>query len=360
MLFTNHYLPMKPPLFLFACVFSLSFAPAVFAGEGKEIEAKQVEPLAESWQFDLGTPIWLAGVEGQTGVHGAVVDVDVAPSTTLKYLNFTTSFCAEAHKGPLGFATDFLYLDDRAGVSTPGLVSRLDLRLDEYLTDAEVKWRIIQRPWGWIDVRAGCRYTNLYSRLGLNPNEQAIEAASVQLTNATAAQVQQLLYNDLQGVLDGKDPVLPIPPLGAEEKQKLLEAILAAKNDPELAAALQSGVQARIDQAKANVQARINAILTQGLSTVFSLTEQWFDPYIGLACRYNFYKAFYFTAKADAGGFGVGSRFTWQGYGALGCQITRRVYAEAGYRYLYVDYRHAGFVFDAETKGAQITVGVAF
>jgi len=62
----------------------------------------------------------------------------------------------------------------------------------------------------------------------------------------------------------------------------------------------------------------------------------------------------------DIGGFGVGSQLTWQGYGALGCQFTQRIYSEVGYRYLYVDYQHDGFVYDTATRGAQITVGVVF
>jgi len=338
----------------------LFFALPVFAGNESAVALKEVQPLAESWQFNLAAPIWLAGVEGQTGVHGKAVGVDVGPSSILRPLNFTTSLSAEARKGPLGFYADFLYLDDRAGVATPGLVSSLDLRGDEYLADAEVNWRVIDGPRGWLEVRAGCRYTNLYSRLGLNPDSGAIEKASVRLTDASAAEANKILSDALHGVLDGKDPVLPLPPLAADQKEKLLDLIQKAKQDPELAAALQSGVQARIDQAKRNVQEKIECILHRVLSQTFSLGEAWFDPYVGLAGRCNFSGPFYLIAKADAGGFGVGSQFTWQGYGALGCQFTRRVYSEVGYRYLYVDYQHGGFVYDIATRGAQITVGVVF
>ena len=338
----------------------LLFGQPVFAGNESAVTVKEVQPSAQLWQFNLAAPIWLAGIEGQVGVHGKTGGVDVGASSILQHLNFTTSLSAEARKGPLGFYADFLYLDDRAGVDTKGLVSSLSLRVDEYLADTEVNWRVIDQPWGWLEVRAGCRYTNLYDRLGLSPDSSAIEKASVQLTDASAAAVRRLLSDDLHRVLDGKNPVLPLPPLAADQKQKLLDLIQKAKEDPELAAALQSGVQARIDQAKRNVQRNIARILNRGLSRTFSLGESWFDPYVGLAGRYNFWEPFYATAKADVGGFGVGSQFTWQGYGALGCQFTQRIYAEAGYRYLYVDYQHAGFVYDVATRGAQITVGVVF
>ena len=48
---------------------------------------------------------------------------------------------------------------------------------------------------------------------------------------------------------------------------------------------------------------------------------------------------------ATSGTVGVGSELTWQVYGALGCQISRHVYAEAGYRYLYTDYHRNGFIY---------------
>jgi len=343
-----------------AFVVLLFLGMPVFAGNENGVTIKQVQPLAESWEFNLAAPIWLAGVEGQIGVLGKSVGVDVGASSILRHLNFTSSVSIEARRGPFGFYADFLYLDDRVGVGTKGLLSSLDLRVDEYLADAEVNWRFIERPWGWLEVRAGCRYTNLYSRLGLNPDSGAIEKASVRLTDAAASEVQRILSDGLRGVLDGKDPVLPLPPLAADQKQKLLELIQKAKQDPELAAALQSGVQSRIDLAKHRVANNIARILNRGLSSTFALGQDWFDPYVGLAARYNFCKPFYLIAKGDVGGFGVGSQFTWQGYGAVGCEITRRVYCEAGYRYLYVDYRNGGFLYDVATRGAQITLGVVF
>jgi len=265
----------------------LTLGTSAFAGNESAVGAKQVAPLAEPWQFNLAIPGWIAGIEGQLGVHGKTVGVDVGPGPVLRHLNQVAMFSAEARKGPLGFYADFLYLDDRAGVSTPGLVSSLALVVDEYLVDAEVNWRLIDRPCGWLELRAGCRYTNLYSRLALSPDSGAIGATSARLTDAAAEAVQKILYGDLRGVLDGKSPVLPLPPLAADQKEKLLALILAAKQDPALAAALQSGVQSRIDQAKRNVQEKIERILHRGLSQTVSLEEAWFDPYFGLAGRYN-------------------------------------------------------------------------
>ncbi len=42
---------------------------------------------------------------------------------------------------------------------------------------------------------------------------------------------------------------------------------------------------------------------------------------------------------------------TLNAFGAVGYQWNRTFSTELGYRYLYVDYAHDGFVFDAATKG---------
>jgi hypothetical protein len=161
-------------------------------------------------------------------------------------------------------------------------------------------------------------------------------------------------------VLDGQDPNIPIPPLAAGHKEKLLELIKAARRDPELAAAIKARSQSRIDAAKNRVQRKIANALKRNLDRSFSLDEYWFDPYVGLGGRFNLNKAFYVTAKGDIGGFGVGSELTWQAYGALGCEVTRWFYLELGYRYLYTDYSHDTFVYDVSQSGAQLTIGFNF
>lgn len=48
---------------------------------------------------------------------------------------------------------------------------------------------------------------------------------------------------------------------------------------------------------------------------------------------------------------------------ALGCNITRNIYSEVGYRYLYDDFRDEeadGFLYQMSLHGAQITIGLTF
>ncbi len=80
------------------------------------------------------------------------------------------------------------------------------------------------------------------------------------------------------------------------------------------------------------------------------------DAGAGLALRLN-------PSESDVGGFGIGSDIAVQVYGALGCQVTRCVHSEVGYRYLYDEFRDqsAGdFLYKMSLHGVQITAGINF
>ena len=71
-------------------------------------------------------------------------------------------------------------------------------------------------------------------------------------------------------------------------------------------------------------------------------SANWVDPLVGLRLRHQFAPGWNFVASGDVGGFGVGSKFSWQALAALNYDfyvhngITWS--GMAGYRALYVDY----------------------
>jgi hypothetical protein len=136
--------------------------------------------------------------------------------------------------------------------------------------------------------------------------------------------------------------------------------VLIESRQPELATAIKAGVQARVDQLKSQLTNQIAARLTTELNRSFSLYENWVDPVIGFRGRFNLNKAFYLTGETDVGGFGIGSDIAWQAQAALGCQITRNIHSEVGYRLLYDDYRDTNFLYQVTTHGFQITAGLNF
>ena len=312
-----------------------------------ELGPKEMAPAPtvtsdEPWHFDIAVPGWLPGVYGTMGLRGVSSDISLDFRDILKQIKGAVSLSGEVRKGRWGFYSDILYLGANKGLYSDGLLSKVNIDLSEYTVDSEALYRILDGPRGSLDLRAGGRYMNIYTGVQLIGSNSVINQASADLANAIANDLKGLLERFLKGRLDGTNPPLPIPPLTGDEKREILVRIIKARQDPVTA------------------QQNIAKILHTQLNRSFSLTERWADPYLGLGGRYNLTKVFYLTGKGDVGGFDVGSEITAQGYAAVGCHVTRDIYAEAGYRILYYDYDSGGFLFKASTRGAQITVGIVF
>jgi len=330
-------------------ILAAAASPVLMAGT-VELEPKEMAPPPaitgnDYWYFNIGVPGWIAYVSGDIGLHGTTSHVDVGFDQIIKHVAGIASLSAEARYDRFGVYGDFLYMSLSDGVYNNGLVRKFELSLDSYIADGEVYYRVLEGPRGWLDLRAGARYTNMYNKLELSAANNKIDQAATDFVNAANEDLRGLLERLLRGALDPRNPPLPVPPLGADEKIRLLRFIREARQHPMTA------------------QQKIARILKRQLNGSFSLTEYWADPYIGLGGRYNLskaFKAFYLTGKADVGGFDVGSKVTVQAYGALGCQVTRNIYSELGYRYLYYDYDSGGFLYKVTTQGPQITAGINF
>jgi hypothetical protein len=155
---------------------------------------------------------------------------------------------------------------------------------------------------------------------------------------------------------------LPVAPIAGTEPGKIRDAVqqLIQSQQPELLAAIRASAQAKVNQLKAQLTNQVASRVTSQLNRNFSFYDDWFDPVIGLRGRFNLNKAFYLTAQSDVGGFGIGSDVAVQEYAALGCQITRNIFSEIDYRYLYDDFRDTNFLYQMSLHGAQITVGINF
>jgi hypothetical protein len=176
--------------------------------------------------------------------------------------------------------------------------------------------------------------------------------------------VQQNIVDKLTA-LDGRNPKLPVGPIAEGQKGVIAALVqqLLQNQQTGLAAAIRTGAQARANQLKAQLSNTVANSVTSLLNRSFSFYDSWTDPLIGLRGRFNLSKAFYLTAETDVGGFGVGSDIAVDAYAALGCQITRNIFSEVGYRYLYDDFRDASahdFLYQMTLQGAQITAGIKF
>lgn len=319
---------------------SIVLGTTVFAGDQDKQSVGPIPQHDDRWRFSLAAPGWLAGIEGDVGIGSAVSHVDISPDSIVRRIDMATMLRGEANKGRFGVTGDFMYLSLSDGVGTNTVVKKLDVQVDQIVGDLGLRWRLIEGERGYFDLIGGVRYVNLYQKLALQPNDERIDEVARGL--AGAGTVLRVRVSQALTALAGKDPALPIAPLAGGEAARLATAIAKLKGNP------------------AERQAKISRLLRDSLSRTLSRTDDWFDPYVGMRARYNFTDRLYAAAKSDIGGFGIGSDLTWQVEAALGCQLTARVFAEAGYRALGIDYENNGLTYDTTTHGAQVTLGIAF
>ena len=92
--------------------------------------------------------------------------------------------------------------------------------------------------------------------------------------------------------------------------------------------------------------------------TPVSISESWTDPIIGARWWFNFANNWALIARADVGGFGVGSDLTWQALGLIDWQPFKYVSFTAGYRALYQDFEDGSFKYDATTQGPLLGLNI--
>lgn len=94
-----------------------------------------------------------------------------------------------------------------------------------------------------------------------------------------------------------------------------------------------------------------------------SESESWLDPYVGARATLDLDERWNLTAEADIGGFGVGSRLTYNAQAYLGYRTTlfgRPTMLRAGYRALYQDYREGGFLWNVTQHGPVLGASMQF
>jgi hypothetical protein len=318
-------------------------------------------PPAEPWEFKLALPGWIQWINGDTGLHGVTSQIDIGPDDIFPKIDMVADVRGEARKGRFSVLGELFYASLSGSAYTNTAVRKLDFRVDQTIGDLSVAWRLIGNERGYLDVLGGVRYWNYYQKVTWHPNDDRINDLSAQLVNTAADQVRTQLAQALSG-LDLSRPSLPIAPIGGDRRRPIIDRIqrIIAERQAELAAAIQANAQARVAAIKAQLRDRIARTLRSSIDRAFSRTDNWVDPYIGLRARYNLNPAFYLTGKGDVGGFGVGSDLTWTAEGALGCQLTRCVFTEVGYRAMGVDYEKDGLLLDTITHGPQVTLGIKF
>lgn len=89
-------------------------------------------------------------------------------------------------------------------------------------------------------------------------------------------------------------------------------------------------------------------------------SEMWADPIVGARLGVRLGGPWSLTVAGDIGGFGAGSRLTWQGLGSVNYAWSESLTLKAGYRALHVDYRDGGFSYDVTQHGPAVAATYRF
>jgi hypothetical protein len=91
--------------------------------------------------------------------------------------------------------------------------------------------------------------------------------------------------------------------------------------------------------------------------------QSWVDPIIGGRISWDMTKSLVFTARADIGGFGIGSEFEWNLMAGIGYRLSNITFL-AAYRIWYAKYENGSgdnlFLYDLTTSGPGLAMVIHF
>ena len=125
----------------------------------------------DKWQFQFSPYLWIAGINGRTGLGNLVVDVDAGLTDENVDLNFGLMGTFEARKKRFIILTDFQYSNLGTNRATPGpLFTTAEADFKTFVLDPKIGYRIINNPekGAFVDVLAGIRYWHLTTDLNFN------------------------------------------------------------------------------------------------------------------------------------------------------------------------------------------------
>lgn len=163
---------MKTPVAALAS--SLALIAGLHAGTtaiGPEPAPTMTTTTESGWELTLGLYGWGAGLEGDLGVGGYTVPVDVSFENILDTLDMTAMGMVEARKGPWMVQLEGLYLRNSMTLTafTPIRNTPVQANLKAQTTRLELVggYRLIDTDCSKLDLLAGCVFYDIDNELRL-------------------------------------------------------------------------------------------------------------------------------------------------------------------------------------------------
>lgn len=217
------------------------------------------------------------------------------------------------------------------------------------MQDADA-WRFQITPYVWMigmngHVRPASGLPSLHVDKPFSEIWKSLDAAF--FLNATARKDRWVVHGDMSHAVTSDDAALPIGLTGHAKIKQTSVSLLGGYTwlqAPQTVVDAMAGVRWWSIRA----QAQVPPILQASSNTAFA------DPVLALRWHQDWAPRWSTVVYGDVGGFGVGSRQTWQALATLNYQITPQAYVSVGYRHLSVDYRKNGKTLDFSMAGPML------
>jgi hypothetical protein len=108
----------------------------------------------------------------------------------------------------------------------------------------------------------------------------------------------------------------------------------------------------------------ISSTITLPFGLSLSGKQDWYDPIVGFNYNLAIDRAWSFDLRTDLGGFGVGSKLTYQVFPGFGWRFSEIGVLQVGYRWVHTDYESGSgwthFRYNMLTSGPQVGVNFHF
>lgn len=223
---------------------------------------------------------------------------------------------------------------------------------------ADGAWQLVVSPYLW--------FPGVHGTLGFQERTASIHASPGDLLShfriglmgtADLRHKRLLLPVDMIWIRLGDDKALPFPRLGESSANvRASQFVLAQK----IGYRVVDREVLKVDAVTGFRYWRVGQNLQFNPSGAeFSGSLNWVDPLVGGRIMTNLSPKMTVTIAGDVGGWGASSQLDYQVVGLLGYRINPKWTMQAGYRYLYVNYRSGGVIFDVATSGVMFGVSIA-
>ena len=212
-------------------------------------------------------------------------------------------------------------------------------------------WQITVAPYLW--------FPGMHGTVGIAGRELRVNASAIEILShfrfgfmgaVEFRRKRLVLPMDAMWVRLEDDKPLPLDAMVTTGKFKAQQIILTSK----------IGLRV-IDEEKVKIDAltgfrywHLGESLTfdpSALGLSFSNSQNWVDPLVGGRIQLALAPKVAVNVLGDVGGWGTGAQIENQVVGLIGFRIKPTWNLQAGYRYMSVDYRSGGFLFDVITSG---------